>query len=89
MNIVLKKGKEKSLLRKHPWVFSGAVARFPQGAAAGAVVDVVTSTGEFLGRGFYSPNAQLVVRILTFDKAETIDKTFLKNLVQIWRIHIS
>ena len=81
MNIVLKKGKEKSLLRKHPWVFSGAVARFPQGAAVGSVVDVVASNGEFLGRGFYSPNAQLVVRILSFDKSEEIDKAFLKNRI--------
>ena len=81
MNIVLKKGKEKSLLRRHPWVFSGAVARFPQKAVAGSVVDVLSASGEFLGRGFYSPNAQLIVRILSFDKGELIDKAFLKKRV--------
>lgn len=81
MKIVLKKGKEKSLLRKHPWVFSGAIAQMPKEVRPGDVVEVVSANGEFLGRGFVSPNAQLVVRILSFDKAEAIDKAFLKNRI--------
>ncbi|MCB1152744.1 class I SAM-dependent rRNA methyltransferase [bacterium] len=70
----LKRGREKSLLSRHPWVFSGAVDKEPN-AAPGAVVDVVSAEGEFLARGCYNPNSQIRVRALTF-RDEPIDGAF-------------
>lgn len=70
----LKYGREKSLLSRHPWVFSGALHREPD-APAGAVVDVLTGDGEFVARGSYNPNSQIRVRVLTFEQ-ETIDAGF-------------
>lgn len=64
--IFLKKGKEESLLRRHPWVFSGAIARVSQEIEEGEIVDVFTSTGEFIARG-HSQVGSIAVRVLTFD----------------------
>ncbi|HEX5047158.1 MAG TPA: class I SAM-dependent methyltransferase [Gammaproteobacteria bacterium] len=73
----MKRGRERSLLRKHPWVFSGAIDRVEGGPAAGDTVDVVAAAGEFLARGAYSPASQIRVRVWTFDEDETVDEAFL------------
>ena len=55
--IVLKRGKEESLQRFHPWVFSGAIARIEGEPEEGEVVDVYTSQGQFIAPiRFYTPN---------------------------------
>ncbi len=78
--IVLKPGREKSLLRRHPWVFSGAVERLEGGPAArGATVAVQAASGEPLGWGAYSPQSQIVVRLWSFDPAEVIGAPFLER----------
>ena len=74
--IVLKKGRETSLLRHHPWVFSGAVQEIKGNIISGETVDVVSYKGEFLGRGSYSPKSQMSVRILTFSDDEIVDEKF-------------
>jgi 23S rRNA (cytosine1962-C5)-methyltransferase len=53
--LVLKSGREKSLERRHPWIFSGAVLRVDGDPGSGDTVDVVTSGGAFLARAAYSP----------------------------------
>lgn len=63
--IKLKKGKEESLLRRHPWVFSGAVASLPEGLEEGETVTVVSSAGEILGTGHFQIGS-IAVRILEF-----------------------
>ena len=63
--IVLKKGREKPLLRGHPWVFSGAVARFEGDVTAGAVGEAVSADGQFLGVGHLNPRSQIVFRLLS------------------------
>lgn len=78
--ITLKQGKEQSLLRFHPWVFSGAIARMDP-AEEGDIVDVVSSHGEFLARGHYQIGS-IAVRILTFDKGESIDKDFYTRRIR-------
>ncbi len=74
-SVVLKRGREKSVLRRHPWVFSGAVARV-RGAKDGDLVDVVSADGRWLARGTLNRRSQIVVRILTWDESEEIDGDF-------------
>lgn len=74
MRIYLKRGKEESLRRFHPWVFSGAIQRMDYGIAEGDIVDVICNDGSFIGRGHYQVGS-IAVRILTF-KDELIDSTF-------------
>lgn len=72
--IYLRRGKEESLLRRHPWIFSGAVERVDcsiEGIEEGALVDVYTSRGEFIARGHYQIGS-IAVRVLSFEQ-EPID----------------
>ena len=64
--IYLKKGREESLLRFHPWVFSGAVAQIVGNPAEGDIVGVYGSDGKFLASGHYQIGS-IAVRILSFD----------------------
>lgn len=77
--IWLKPGREKSLRRRHPWVFSGAIERVEGEVAAGATVELVGSSGEFLGRGAYSPASQIRVRVWSFESGESIDAAFFRR----------
>jgi 23S rRNA (cytosine1962-C5)-methyltransferase len=78
---MLKPGREKSVLRRHPWIFSGAVQRVDDGLASGATVDILSSSGEFLARGFYSPSSQIRARVWTFDDAP-VDEGFFRLRIQ-------
>jgi 23S rRNA (cytosine1962-C5)-methyltransferase len=77
--INLKPGREKSLLRRHPWIFSGAVAYVQGGPGAGDTVMVRAADGRFLGWAAYSPDSQIRARVWSFDEKETIDGTFFRN----------
>ena len=74
MNIYLKRGKEESLKRFHPWVFSGAIQRMDKDISEGDIVNVVCSDGSFIGKGHYQIGS-IAVRILTFND-EPIDANF-------------
>lgn len=74
--VLLKEGRQKSLLRRHPWVFSGAVAALRGDPAPGETVDVLAADGTWLGRGAFSPQSQITVRLWTFDVAEAVDESF-------------
>lgn len=73
--ITLKRGKEDSLRRFHPWVFSGAIARMSDGIEEGDVVEVRSSADELLGIGHYQIGS-IVVRMLEFGKVRPIDQEF-------------
>ena len=75
--ITLKRGKEDSLNRFHPWVFSGAIASMPKDLEEGDIVDVVTHEGKHIGVGHYQIGS-IMVRILDFGTA-SIDKDFFAN----------
>jgi 23S rRNA (cytosine1962-C5)-methyltransferase len=77
--ITLHPGKERSLLRRHPWVFEGSIARGR--ADAGETVRVEASDGRFLCWGAYSPSSMIRVRAWTFDEAERVDHAFFKRRV--------
>ena len=72
--IRLKRGKEESLLRFHPWVFSGAILRMDDGIGEGEVVRVVTNSGDFIAVGHYQQGS-IAVRVLTFNDVD-IDEAF-------------
>lgn len=70
----------------HPWVFANEVNRVDGNAEAGAIVDVHTHDDKFLGRGYFNPKSQILVRILTRKKNEEInDDFFLRKLSEAWK----
>ncbi|NOZ00132.1 MAG: methyltransferase domain-containing protein [Chloroflexi bacterium] len=77
--LILKPGREKALLRRHPWVFSGALARVEGDPGMGETVDVLDSKGGFLARAAYSPHSQIRARVWTFDPAEAVDADFFRR----------
>jgi 23S rRNA (cytosine1962-C5)-methyltransferase len=74
----LKPERERSLLRRHPWVFSGAVAGLRGTPEPGETVEIVSATGEFLGQGAYSPHSQIRARVWTWQQNEVVDAKFLR-----------
>ena len=81
--IFLKRGKEESLLRRHPWIFSGAIEYIRSDRdriTEGEIVDVYTKSGDFIARGHYQIGS-IAVRVLTFEQ-EPIDQ-------QWWDRHIA
>lgn len=68
--LVLKQGKEKPVKNFHPWIFSGAVSQRPF-ASDGQIVQVVSTSKEILGYGFYSPDSQIVCRIFSFGNLQS------------------
>ena len=79
-SLILKKGREKSLLRRHPWIFSGAVEK--ASGKAGETLEVRDTRGKVLARAAYSPKSQIRARVWSFDAAEQIDAGFFRNRVQ-------
>jgi 23S rRNA (cytosine1962-C5)-methyltransferase len=77
--IVLKPGKERSLLRGHPWVFSGALAHAPSDLQSGATTLVCRSDGRALAVAAYSPKSQIRARIYSFEISTRIDAAFFKR----------
>lgn len=75
IKVFLRKGKEASLERFHPWVFSGAVAKMTGEPEEGEVVEVYTASGEFIATGHYQIGS-IAVRVLSFEK-RAIDKAFI------------
>ncbi len=80
-NIYLKSGKEESLKRFHPWVFSGAISRIEGNVQEGDLVEVFTAQGTFIARGHYQVGS-IMVRVLTFDEHETIDECFWQHRLE-------
>ena len=76
--LLLKSGREKSLLRRHPWIFSGAVARVQGDPAPGDSVAVRAAGGEFLAWAAYSPSSQIRARVWSWDEAAPIDGDLLR-----------
>lgn len=79
-SIRLRPGKERSLLRRHPWVFEGSIASGK--ADPGETVRVDAADGSFLAWAAYSPASQIRVRAWSFDAAERIDAAFFARRVQ-------
>ena len=80
-DLILKPGREKSLLRRHPWIFSGAIQRANENIASGSTVDLLSSDGHFLARACYSPTSQIRARVWTFDD-ELVNKEFFRKRIR-------
>ena len=80
--ILLKPGREKSVLRRHPWIFSGAVAQTEGKPQAGETVLVRAADGRPLAQAAYSPHSQIRGRIWTWDPAQVVDADFLRARLQ-------
>ena len=72
--IRLRTGKERSLLRRHPWIFESAIAK--GGADAGETVRVESDQGQFLGWAAFSPASKIRARVWSFDEAQRVDESF-------------
>ena len=78
--IILKKGREDSLLRFHPWVFSGAIAQIVGNPAEGDIVGVFSQGGEFLAYGHYQVGS-IAVRVLSFAGEDVLSPDFWMNMI--------
>jgi len=79
--IILKAEREKSLLRRHPWIFSGAIERVQGNALPGETVDVLDAKRNFLARAAYSPSSQIRARVWTFNEDEQMDADFFRRRI--------
>ena len=78
---VLIPGKEKRVYSRHPWVFRSDIARTEGECVPGDLVDILSSKGKFLARGFYNPNSQIALRIMTY-RQEPVDRAFIFRRVR-------
>lgn len=81
ITIYLKPGKEKSLLRRHPWVYAAAIASFKGTPWVGETVQVRSHDNLPLGLGAFSPDSQIRIRMWCYDAAQTIDAAFIAGRI--------
>lgn len=79
--VTVKAGREKSLQRRHPWLFSGAIHKADKAIAMGETVKVVSAEGETVALGAWSPHSQIRVRIWSYDPQEIIDTGFFHRRI--------
>ena len=79
--ITLKPRREKAILRRHPWIFSGAVENVKGNPAPGDVVEIHAADGRWLARGAYSPKSQIRVRVWTWKQEQEVDADFIKERI--------
>jgi 23S rRNA (cytosine1962-C5)-methyltransferase len=79
--IILKPGRERSVLRHHPWIFSGAIAQIKGDVKPGETIDVYSVDHQWLARGAYSHHSQIKVRIWSWQQTETINKNFIYSRI--------
>src|SRR3989304_1732173 len=80
--LILKPERERSLLRRHPWVFSGAVAEGRGDPQSGATVELISSEGDFLAQAAYSQQSQINARIWSWERDDKIDPRFIQARLQ-------
>jgi 23S rRNA (cytosine1962-C5)-methyltransferase len=79
--VFLKRDKERPLLGRHPWIFSGAIER-TEDVADGSTVEVVSASGAFVARGYYNSRSQIAVRIWTLQQEQPVDETLLARRLE-------
>jgi 23S rRNA (cytosine1962-C5)-methyltransferase len=80
--LFLKPGREKSVVQRHPWIFSGSIQRADGEPGLGETVAVCAASGEFLGWAAYSPASQIRARLWSFQEEEAIDAEFFRRRFQ-------
>lgn len=79
--VILKKGRAKSVLNRHPWIFSGAIDRVQGECEGGEIVPVYSAEKRLLGKGFFNPHSQIRVRLLSFTD-EPVNHEFFHRKIQ-------
>lgn len=82
IDVVLKKGKEKAVLHKHPWVFSGAIEKVKGKPANGEIVRLLGSKDDFLAYGFYNAQSRVAVRLLEWEENVAVDEAWFRDKVR-------
>jgi len=80
--LILKTGRGKSLYRRHPWIFSGAVERVSGNPGVGETVKILSSQGEALGYAAYSPQSSIRARMWNYACQEKVDEAFIANRIK-------
>jgi 23S rRNA (cytosine1962-C5)-methyltransferase len=80
--IFLNPGKERPIRQRHPWIFSGAIARVQGYVGRGDVVEVADASGEWLARGAWSSGSQIRARLFTWDQDEPLDDDLLRRRLE-------
>jgi 23S rRNA (cytosine1962-C5)-methyltransferase len=83
IDVVLKKGKEKAVLHKHPWVFSGAIENVKGKPANGEIIRLLDSKKDFLAFGFYNAQSRVAVRLLEWDESVVVDNDWFRDKVRV------
>ncbi len=78
----LKPGREKSVLERHPWIYSGALAEEPVGMESGGTLRVVNNRGEFLAWAAYSPASKIRARVWSWNEDDVIDAEFFRRRIR-------
>jgi 23S rRNA (cytosine1962-C5)-methyltransferase len=81
IDVILKKGKEKAILQRHPWVFSGAVEKVKGKPENGDLVRLIDAKGDFMAVGFYNDQSRVALRLLEFNPDIPVDDDWFKNKV--------
>jgi len=68
--IIINKGRERALINRHPWIFSGAVQTMPE-AELGEILSIYSYDNRLIGYGFYAPGTQIVCRVFEYTDVET------------------
>ena len=77
--VILKEGREKSVLRRHPWIFSGAIRSVTGNPGPGETVEVRSAGGDFLAHGAYAAESHIPVKLWNFLESEPVDEAFFRN----------
>jgi 23S rRNA (cytosine1962-C5)-methyltransferase len=81
--VILKKGKEKAVLQRHPWVFSGAIERVKGSPNNGDIVKLTNAKGDFMAYGFYNDQSRVALRLLEWDENVIVDDTWFREKVGV------
>ncbi|HZY36098.1 MAG TPA: class I SAM-dependent rRNA methyltransferase [Mucilaginibacter sp.] len=82
IEVVLKKGKEKAVLQRHPWVFSGAVEQVKGKPANGDIVGLMDAGGKFMAYGFYNAQSRVALRLLEWDESAVVEEEWFRAAVR-------
>ncbi len=84
MKVILKEGKERALLQRHPWIFSGAIHKIPE-APPGEILSVYSARGSFLAKAYFNVGNSLAGRVLTF-KDEPVVAAIVRKLQEAYEL---
>jgi len=83
IDVILKKGKEKAVLHRHPWVFSGAVERVNGKPQNGDIVRLLDAKGSFMAYGFYNDQSRVALRLLEWDESVEVNEHWFREKVAV------